>query len=96
MDPNAKWPMRPQTVWTDRVVRDNTNLDKKSVRDADAWEDTVLKEFRIKQGKIKPEGTESNVGLNRQASTVAGGSGLNKTAPPKQTATKPAQSANKK
>ena len=35
---SAKWPMKPQQVWTEKVKHDDRQLDVQSVLAADAWE----------------------------------------------------------
>ena len=48
IDKNAKWPMRPQKVWSDRVREEARQDDLTQVLEANKWEETVLQDHKSK------------------------------------------------
>lgn len=48
IDKNAKWPMRPQRVWSERVKEEAQQEDLQQVLAANKWEETVLQEHKNK------------------------------------------------
>jgi len=53
IDKNAQWPMKPHTLWEDRVRMENEATDAAQLAEAEKWEETILKEH--KQKNAPPE-----------------------------------------
>ena len=64
IDKNAKWPMKPRQIWSDRMKREEDHENKKQVLDADVWEETTLKALKAK--KAPPE-KETKAAAGKQA-----------------------------
>ena len=56
IDKNAKWPMKPQKLWSEQVKKEAKHADLKQVLDANVWEETVLEDFKNKNAQPEKAG----------------------------------------